>query len=74
MTWFDQSVKPVLDTITAVGTLIALIALVVTVYKNKRDEDVVKQQELLEQCKRTLEWAYTALVPDPTNVQCLRID
>ncbi|WP_431129046.1 hypothetical protein [Variovorax paradoxus] len=67
MSWFDTYLKPVLDTLTAIGTLVALGALVVTVIKNRRDEDARKQQELLEQCKRTLEWAYNALMPDPTR-------
>lgn len=67
MTWFDQYVKPALDAITAIGTLIALVALVVTVIKNRLDEDVRAQQELLEQCKRALEWAYNALMPPGQN-------
>ena len=65
MSWFDTYVKPVLETVTAVGTLVALIALVVTVIKNRRDEEASKQQVLLDQCRRTLEWAYNALMPDP---------
>ena len=39
MPWFETYVKPVLDTLTAIGTLVALGALVVTVIKNRRDED-----------------------------------
>jgi hypothetical protein len=67
MPWFETYVKPVLDTLTAIGTLVALGALVVTVIKNQRDEDAQKQQDLLEQCRRTLEWAYDALMANSND-------
>jgi len=67
MSWIETNWKTVLDTLTAVSTLVALGALVITVFKNRSDEETRKQQELLEQCKRTLEWAYNALMPDPKS-------
>ena len=64
MDWYNLIGKPVIEIVTAVGTLVALGALVVTVRKNGSDEEDRKQQVILDQCKRTLEWAYNALMPD----------
>ncbi|RYX94620.1 MAG: hypothetical protein EOO28_13440 [Comamonadaceae bacterium] len=67
MNWFDTFFKPVLDTVTAIGTLVALVALIITVARNRSDDEAGKQQEYLEQCKRTLEWAYNSLEVDQVN-------
>lgn len=68
MSVYEEIVKPVLETITAVGTVVALFAFIATIRKNRSDEEDQKQQVILDQCKQTLEWAYNALMPDPAAV------
>lgn len=67
MDWYTEIGKPLIEIVTAVGTLVALGALVVTIRKNGSDEEDRKQQVILDQCKRTLEWAYNALMPAPSS-------
>jgi len=64
MSVFEEYVKPFLETVTALGTLVALVGLAITVYKNQKDDQAAIERDLLEQCKRSLEWAYSALMPD----------
>ena len=72
MSIFEECIKPVLETVTAIGTLVALGGLWSAISKNKKDEAARAQQDLLEQCKRSLEWAYNSLMPDSSLETPLR--